>query len=182
MSNSPPLMARTKPRIRCWPPSSPESPPLRREVCGTPDHPLPFANLEWPWGVRKDHGIRGATGRQGTSTPVAKSSASRVGTELPASPTIRHRCRVHQPVPPTGATTPSTDRSCGSGSRTVARPCRAADRFDAPTRAATEGPAPGRANHRPVPRIQSSLVHRPALSAWTTCILISATARRTRSS
>ena len=27
-----------------------------------PEHPFPFANLEWPPGVRKRHGIRGATG------------------------------------------------------------------------------------------------------------------------
>jgi hypothetical protein len=27
-----------------------------------PAHPFPFANLEWPRGVRKAHGIRGARG------------------------------------------------------------------------------------------------------------------------
>lgn len=27
-----------------------------------PDHPFPFANLEWPPGVRKRHGITGARG------------------------------------------------------------------------------------------------------------------------
>ena len=38
-----------------------------------PDHPFPFANLEWPKGVRKSHGIRGATGSPGMSTPTARS-------------------------------------------------------------------------------------------------------------
>lgn len=36
-----------------------------------PDHPFPFANLEWPKGVRKNHGIRGATGSPSTNSPVS---------------------------------------------------------------------------------------------------------------
>jgi hypothetical protein len=35
-----------------------------------PAHPFPFANLEWPAGVRKAHGIRGATGAP-ASTPMS---------------------------------------------------------------------------------------------------------------
>lgn len=45
--------------------------PGTKERLRDPDHPFPYANLEWPKGVRKSHGIRGATGTPGTSTPVA---------------------------------------------------------------------------------------------------------------
>jgi hypothetical protein len=41
-------------------------------------HPFPFANLEWPRGVRKDHGIRGATGTAGLPGPAAASPEERV--------------------------------------------------------------------------------------------------------
>lgn len=34
-----------------------------------PAHPFPYANLEWPRGVRKDHGIRRATGSAGPGRP-----------------------------------------------------------------------------------------------------------------
>lgn len=42
-----------------------------------PDHPFPFANLEWPKAVRKNHGIRGATGSPSTSAPVSSPTSSR---------------------------------------------------------------------------------------------------------
>lgn len=44
--------------------------PEARRALRDPDHPFPYANLEWPKGVRKRHGIRGATGSPSTSTPV----------------------------------------------------------------------------------------------------------------
>lgn len=34
-----------------------------------PTHPFPYANLEWPKGVQKDHGIRRATGSAGPGRP-----------------------------------------------------------------------------------------------------------------
>jgi hypothetical protein len=40
-----------------------------RGILRDPDHPFPFANLEWPAGTRKQHGIKGATG----DTPNAPS-------------------------------------------------------------------------------------------------------------
>jgi len=46
-----------------------------------PAHPFPFANLEWPAGVRKTHGIRGATGPR-VSTPV---STTRPEAKMPRS-------------------------------------------------------------------------------------------------
>ncbi len=36
--------------------------PASRRALRDPAHPFPFANLEWPRGVRKNHGLRGATG------------------------------------------------------------------------------------------------------------------------
>jgi len=42
-----------------------------------PGHPFPFANLEWPKGVRKNHGIRGATGSPSTSPPVSSPTSPR---------------------------------------------------------------------------------------------------------
>ena len=35
--------------------------PQTRAILRDPDHPFPFANLEWPKGTRKTHGIKGAT-------------------------------------------------------------------------------------------------------------------------
>jgi hypothetical protein len=46
-----------------------------------PAHPFPFANLEWPAGVRKTHGIRGATGAP-ASTPM---SIARTEVKIPRS-------------------------------------------------------------------------------------------------
>lgn len=39
----------------CW-----EVSPSTRHSLPDPDHPFPFANLEWPRGTRKHHGITGA--------------------------------------------------------------------------------------------------------------------------
>lgn len=53
-----------------------------------PEHPFPFANLEWPRGVRKNHGITGAkeqrTPRSTTvrSRPIIPSSATQGGTPV----------------------------------------------------------------------------------------------------
>ncbi|SDR63018.1 hypothetical protein SAMN05445850_8571 [Paraburkholderia tuberum] len=52
-----------------------------------PVHPFPFANLEWPRGVRKVHGLRGATERranQPKSTTRTKNHASRSGHTSPS--------------------------------------------------------------------------------------------------
>jgi hypothetical protein len=61
---------------RCDDPDTAESSMLERFCNGVseasrttlidPDHPFPFANLEWPRGVRKRHGIVGAKGELGT--------------------------------------------------------------------------------------------------------------------
>lgn len=40
------------------------------------DHPFPFANLEWPRGVRKAHGIRGATASLRERTPRVRMRTS----------------------------------------------------------------------------------------------------------
>lgn len=39
-----------------------------------PAHPFPFANLEWPKGVRKAHGIRGARERPTKTNPKGRSA------------------------------------------------------------------------------------------------------------
>jgi hypothetical protein len=39
-----------------------------------PTHPFPFANLEWPKGVRKAHGIRGARERRTKTNPKGRSA------------------------------------------------------------------------------------------------------------
>jgi hypothetical protein len=57
-----------------------------------PEHPFPFANLEWPHGVRKNHGITGAkeqrTPRSTTarSRPVVPSPATQGGTPVRTPP------------------------------------------------------------------------------------------------
>ncbi|MDP9342523.1 MAG: hypothetical protein M3Q23_10630 [Actinomycetota bacterium] len=49
-----------------------------------PAHPFPFANLEWPLGVRKAHGIRGARApRARGSRPAVEEPSLRPGTEAP---------------------------------------------------------------------------------------------------
>lgn len=45
--------------------------PASKRVLHDPAHPFPFANLEWPRGVRKRHGIRGTTGRGPSGGSVA---------------------------------------------------------------------------------------------------------------
>lgn len=35
---------------------------VTRTVLADPDHPFPFANLEWPAGTRKAHGVTGWRG------------------------------------------------------------------------------------------------------------------------
>jgi hypothetical protein len=55
-----------------------------------PDHPFPYANLEWPRGTRKAHGIRGATGPAkpgGQVRTVAASRASEIYSRPPSSST-----------------------------------------------------------------------------------------------
>jgi hypothetical protein len=39
-----------------------------REALHDPAHPFPFANLEWPSGTRKEHGLRGACGPRGKTS------------------------------------------------------------------------------------------------------------------
>lgn len=41
-----------------------------KQALRDPSHPFPFANLEWPKGVRKAHGIQGATGGPGPKQPI----------------------------------------------------------------------------------------------------------------
>ena len=47
-----------------------------------PDHPFPFANLEWPPGVRKRHGIAGARGDPPDPTSSTTTSAARPTTKV----------------------------------------------------------------------------------------------------
>lgn len=49
-----------------------------------PSHPFPFANLEWPPGVRKRHGITGAKGDSLAPTPPPTASATRRFSDAPA--------------------------------------------------------------------------------------------------
>ena len=46
-----------------------------KKVLFDPDHPFPFANLEWPPGVRKAHGLRGT--REARTPPDTRSSTRR---------------------------------------------------------------------------------------------------------
>jgi hypothetical protein len=48
-----------------------------KEVLFDPDHPFPFANLVWPPGVRKLHGISGATERREASPSKRQPSPAR---------------------------------------------------------------------------------------------------------
>lgn len=54
-----------------------------REALPDPDHPFPFANLEWPRGVRKRHGIANAKERrqQRATSPLAAPSCGSVKTD-----------------------------------------------------------------------------------------------------
>lgn len=54
-----------------------------RQALPDPDHPFPFANLEWPPGVRKRHGIAGAKQPRlpPAGRPLATPSAGTVRTE-----------------------------------------------------------------------------------------------------
>lgn len=53
-----------------------------RQALPDPDHPFPFANLEWPRGVRKRHGIAGAKQRRlPPNRPLVTPSAGPVSTE-----------------------------------------------------------------------------------------------------
>lgn len=54
-----------------------------RQALPDPDHPFPFANLEWPRGVRKRHGIANAKQRRlpPAAPPLATPSAGSVRTE-----------------------------------------------------------------------------------------------------
>ncbi len=54
-----------------------------RRQLGDPDRPFPFANLEWPAGTRKRHGI---TGARGESTPRPSAAARDRAARAPASP------------------------------------------------------------------------------------------------
>lgn len=66
-----------------------------------PDHPFPFANLEWPPRVRKDHGIEGATGSAVPRDPVPRTLRS----ESPGRQTRSIRVRLD----PTPTSQQSTD-------------------------------------------------------------------------
>jgi hypothetical protein len=55
-----------------------------RAMALDPDHPFPFANLEWPPGVRKRHGITGAKGHSRATLPPT-SSATRPLSGAPAN-------------------------------------------------------------------------------------------------
>lgn len=62
-----------------------------------PQHPFPFANLEWPPGVRKAHGLRGTRERRSVGSAGVSSAA---GHEL-----------VRAAVKPTHVTTPGNNRT-----------------------------------------------------------------------
>jgi hypothetical protein len=59
-----------------------------RATLHDPDHPFPFANLEWPPGTRKRHGITGATGDasrakdEGNEAGALSESSSERGTRM----------------------------------------------------------------------------------------------------
>ena len=65
--------------------------PAAKRALRDPDHPFPFANLEWPRGVRKQHGIRGATGDARSGGP----GATQTNQMKPSAPRRRIPRDVH---------------------------------------------------------------------------------------
>jgi hypothetical protein len=70
-----------------------------------PERPMPFANLEWPKGLRKRHGITGATGDLGENRPVVGPLEA-----PPRDPTDPRRFLVSSEEPTDGRTTYRTQR------------------------------------------------------------------------
>ncbi len=59
-----------------------------------PDHPFPFANLEWPPGVRKAHGLRGtreAPTTSATQTSTRRGQPARIGPPRSTRPEGHYR-------------------------------------------------------------------------------------------
>jgi hypothetical protein len=107
-----------------------------------PDHPFPFANLEWPRGVRKHHGIVGAKGELGA--PVKASSEAR-----PSSTPTRRPGRGAMDL---DALNSRHGFSHGRRGSPLAGRSRLAHRLTSSTRVAPTEPAAGRTHRRPTAR------------------------------
>ena len=69
-----------------------------RQALHDPAHPFPFANLEWPRGPKKSHGLRGACGPKSKTQSVTReprSEATPVIAEVPSSSYRTQRVTTH---------------------------------------------------------------------------------------
>jgi hypothetical protein len=63
-----------------------------------PDHPFPFANLEWPRGTRKRHGLAGTRGDLRTPRSTPSRIKSRSAADSPAAPAGGSRVTLHAEI------------------------------------------------------------------------------------